>query len=36
MTTTPLVLVDLLTEEGITGKAYVRCYTPVATQSRTR
>lgn len=27
---TPLVLVDLLTEEGITGRSYVRCYAPVA------
>jgi mandelate racemase len=30
MRTTPLVLIDLLTEEGITGRSYVRCYTPVA------
>ncbi len=30
MTSTPLVLIDLLTEEGVTGKSYVRCYTPVA------
>lgn len=28
--TAPLVLVDLLTEEGITGCAYVFCYTPLA------
>ena len=27
---TPLVLIDLLTEEGVTGTSYVRCYTPVA------
>lgn len=25
MNTTPLVLVDLLTQEGITGHSYVRC-----------
>ena len=30
MRTTPLVLIDLLTEEGVTGSSYVRCYTPVA------
>lgn len=28
--TVPLVLIDLLTEEGITGCAYLFCYTPVA------
>lgn len=27
--TAPLVLIDLLTEEGITGSAYVFCYTPL-------
>jgi mandelate racemase len=32
LSNTPLVLIDLLTEEGITGKSYVRCYTPVALQ----
>ncbi|HEU5322844.1 MAG TPA: enolase C-terminal domain-like protein, partial [Methylomirabilota bacterium] len=32
MKTTPLVLVDLETEEGVTGRSYVRCYTPVALQ----
>src|SRR5215217_3712808 len=26
----PLVLVDLMTDEGITGSAYVVCYTPLA------
>lgn len=26
----PLVLVDLVTEEGVTGSAYVFCYTPLA------
>jgi len=30
MTSTPLVLIDLLTEEGVTGRSYVRCYTPLA------
>ncbi|GAC1388771.1 MAG: enolase C-terminal domain-like protein [Vulcanimicrobiaceae bacterium] len=30
MLTTPLVLIDLLTQEGLTGKSYVRCYTPTA------
>jgi len=30
MRTTPLVLIDLETDEGITGVAYVRCYTPIA------
>ena len=30
MCSTPLVLLDLHTEEGITGSSYVRCYTPVA------
>jgi mandelate racemase len=30
MRTAPLVLVDLQTEEGVTGNAYVRSYTPVA------
>ena len=29
MRSTPLVLIDLFTEEGITGTSYVRCYTPV-------
>jgi mandelate racemase len=30
LTTAPLVLFDLLTEEGITGNSYVFCYTPAA------
>jgi mandelate racemase len=30
MRTAPLVLLDLATEEGVTGRSYVRCYTPVA------
>ena len=32
MKTTPLVLLDLLTEEGVVGRSYLRCYTPVALQ----
>ncbi len=32
MKTTPLVLIDLETHEGITGHSYVHCYTPVAHQ----
>jgi mandelate racemase len=30
MRTAPLVLIDLLTAEGIVGTSYVRCYTPLA------
>ena len=30
MRTSPIVLVDVLTDEGVTGHAYVRCYTPLA------
>jgi mandelate racemase len=30
VTEAPLVLVDLLTEEGITGSSYIFCYTPLA------
>jgi mandelate racemase len=30
MRTAPLVLVDVFTEEGLTGSSYVRCYTSVA------
>jgi mandelate racemase len=30
MRSTPLVLIDLATDEGITGVSYVRCYTPTA------
>lgn len=30
VTTAPLVLVDLQTDAGITGRAYVFCYTPLA------
>ena len=32
MRSTPLVLIDLATDEGVTGCAYVRCYTPSALQ----
>src|SRR3954468_15408742 len=31
MSIAPLVLVDVDTEEGITGRAYVFCYLPAAT-----
>ncbi|MEA2666869.1 MAG: mandelate racemase, partial [Candidatus Eremiobacteraeota bacterium] len=30
MRSTPLVLIDLFTQEGLTGVSYVRCYTPTA------
>jgi mandelate racemase len=30
MATAPLVLIDLLTAEGVAGVSYVRCYTPLA------
>jgi Mandelate racemase / muconate lactonizing enzyme, N-terminal domain len=30
MGTAPLLLIDLETEEGITGQAYLFCYTPMA------
>ena len=30
MTTAPLVLIDLDTEDGATGRSYLRCYTPLA------
>jgi mandelate racemase len=30
MTTTPLVLIDVRTAEGVIGRSYVRCYTPLA------
>src|SRR6266545_6067468 len=32
ITTAPLLLIDLATEEGITGRSYLFCYTPVALQ----
>ena len=28
MNTSPIVLVDVVTDDGVTGHAYVRCYTP--------
>src|SRR5437870_10609335 len=31
MDVAPLVLIDLETEEGVTGRAYVFCYLPAAT-----
>jgi mandelate racemase len=30
MRTAPLLLIDLDTEEGVTGHAYLFCYTPMA------
>lgn len=36
MTTTPLVLIDIRTREGVVGRAYVRCYTPLALDPLTR
>ena len=30
MQSAPVVLIDISTQEGITGSSYVRCYTPVA------
>lgn len=30
--TSPLVLIDIQTEEGVTGCSYVFCYTPLALQ----
>jgi mandelate racemase len=30
LATTPLVLIDLITNDGVTGRAYLRCYTPTA------
>jgi Enoyl-CoA hydratase/isomerase/Mandelate racemase / muconate lactonizing enzyme, N-terminal domain len=32
LSTAPLVLIDLMTDEGITGSSYIRCYTPLALQ----
>jgi mandelate racemase len=32
----PLVLIDLETEEGVTGRAYVFCYLPAATRRSSR
>ena len=36
MRTAPLVLIDVLTEEGMIGCSYVRCYTPVALEPLAR
>jgi len=33
MNSAPLVLIDVLTQEGIMGSSYIRCYTPLALQS---
>ncbi len=30
MATTPLVLIDIRSREGVVGRSYVRCYTPLA------
>jgi mandelate racemase len=30
MATTPLVLIDIRTHDGVVGRSYVRCYTPLA------
>jgi mandelate racemase len=36
MNGTPLVLIDLATEEGVVGRSYVRCYTPLALEPLAR
>ena len=36
MASTPLVLIDLETREGIIGRSYVRCYTPLALAATAR
>jgi mandelate racemase len=36
MATTPLVLIDIRTREGVTGRSYVRCYTPLALEPLAR
>lgn len=36
MATTPLVLIDLETQEGVVGRSYVRCYTPLALPATAR
>jgi mandelate racemase len=37
LTSTPLVLIDILTDDpGITGRSYLRCYTPTALQPLTQ
>jgi mandelate racemase len=36
MDTSPIVLIDVLTDDGVTGHAYVRCYTPLALEPLAR
>jgi mandelate racemase len=36
LATTPLVLIDLETRDGIVGRSYVRCYTPLALRATAR
>src|SRR5215470_8323616 len=36
MATTPLVLIDVRTEEGLIGRSYVRCYTSLALEPLVR
>jgi mandelate racemase len=36
MASTPLILVDLQTQEGVVGSSYVRCYTPLALAATAR
>ena len=36
LASTPLVLIDVVTREGIVGRSYVRCYTPLALAATAR
>jgi mandelate racemase len=36
LATVPLVLVDLATHEGVVGRSYLRCYTPLALRATAR
>src|SRR5262249_30697793 len=36
ITSAPLLLIDLLTEEGVTGRAYLVCYLPAAAPAITK
>ena len=36
ISTVPLVLVDLRTDQGVTGSSYVRCYTPLVLRATVR
>ncbi|MCG8417950.1 MAG: mandelate racemase [Proteobacteria bacterium] len=36
MNTQPIVLIDLTTDEGVVGRSYLRCYTPLALGALTR